>query len=93
MRPGKKVWYEPSDGVRFAGVIVGAGTISDPPTYRVRLTAAYWAWKDQFVRYGEQPAISACRLTERDEERQVDRCRLDSTLPSVSSSLDNKEET
>lgn len=40
---GTRVWYEPSPGIRFAGVVVGAGTLRS--TAAVCLSAHYWRWK------------------------------------------------
>jgi hypothetical protein len=61
---GDLVWYEPSDGLRFAGEIVGKGTLEG--CYRVRLASHYWAWKKRRLLAGESsrvaPAISGDRL-------------------------------
>lgn len=40
---GDRVWYEPSAGLRFAGVVVGDGTLAN--TARVRVVGHYGQWK------------------------------------------------
>lgn len=70
---GDKVWYEPSDGVLFAGVVLGNGSL--PETCRVMLCAPYWMWKSDFGRrgVGAAPAIASSALTRRDDAiRKVD---------------------
>lgn len=37
------VWYEPTPGARFAGVVIARGSLHG--TARVRMCAAYWAFK------------------------------------------------
>ena len=40
MSPGDWIWYQPSPGVRFAGVVMGSGALAG--TLRVCMTDAYW---------------------------------------------------
>lgn len=62
-----RVWYEPSEGVRFAGVVVGDGTL--PNTKRVKLAAAYWHWRGCGAPPClTQPAVGSGRLFPRDTE-------------------------
>jgi len=42
---GDLVWYAPTTGVRFAGVICGEGAILN--TMAVRLHLTYWIWKNR----------------------------------------------
>ncbi len=65
-QPGSRVWYEPSAGLKFAGVVVGDGSL--PDTRRVMLTGHYWQWKSskgQRERFVNAPAsaISVGSLT------------------------------
>lgn len=41
--PGMRIWYEPSPGLRFAGRVIGKGTL--PDTARVVLTGHYRRWR------------------------------------------------
>ena len=60
-----RIWYEPTPGLRFAGVVLGKGTL--PNTLRVLLTVNYWAWKGRSApRNAAQPAISVDRTFPRD---------------------------
>lgn len=56
----KRVWYEPSPGLRFAGIDLGEG--SRPQWRRVLLSGHYWQWKSSKGQHhpfenGEQCAI------------------------------------
>lgn len=66
---GDRVWYEPSPGLRFAGVVVGEGSL--PGCYQVLLTGHYYQWKSSHgqrepFRHRLSPAISGASLTRRD---------------------------
>lgn len=68
MRDGERVWYEAAPGIRFAGVVVGPGTLRD--TLRIRLTPHYWRWKGEGAPSGgrSQPAVATSHLYERDTD-------------------------
>lgn len=66
---GDRVWYEPSAGLRFAGIVTGPGSI--PGCVSVLLTGHYWQWKSrggQHTRFMDREtfAISVACLTRRD---------------------------
>lgn len=69
-QPGDLVWYAPSEGVRFAGVVKGEGTL--PQTHRVQLCAAYWYWKGATSPSGGRSAaaVAASRLSSRGEHER-----------------------
>jgi hypothetical protein len=58
---GDRVWYEAAQGVRFAGVVTGDGSL--PNTRRVRLAGHYWEWRGR--RGCEQSAVSVYHLSPR----------------------------
>ena len=67
---GARVWYEPSPGLRFAGRVIGDGTL--PGTYKVRLTGHYHQWKSRSGTRAkftavDAPAISGDMLSGRTE--------------------------
>ena len=72
-RHGDRVWYEPSDGVRYAGVVVSND--EDHGQRRVILTSAYWYHhKGRKSRTGIATHIAQAALTRRGdlETRLVD---------------------
>jgi len=62
---GTRVWYEPSEGTRFAGLVLGPGSL--PECSRVMLCASYWYWKrDGKTTTRAASAIASDHLIERD---------------------------
>ncbi len=63
----RAVWYEPTPGLRFAGVVLGAGTL--PDTLSVNLCGHYWVWKrksDQPSQWGTASAIAESSVYDRE---------------------------
>ena len=61
---GDLVWYAPTPGARFAGIVVGEGTLRG--TMAVRLHASYWQCKGRANDSGIAVAVADQRLTPRD---------------------------
>lgn len=64
-----RVWYEPSPGLRFAGIDLGEGSM--PQWRRVLLSGHYWQWKSSKGQHrpfanGEQCAVVPTRLFPRE---------------------------
>ena len=62
---GDLVWYAPTPGARFAGIVVGEGTLRG--TMAVRLHAFYWYFKDRVNDSCIAVAVAISRLTPRNE--------------------------
>ena len=67
---GDRVWYEPSPGCRFAGLVLGSGV--SPETRTVRLVGGYWLFKGRPVRTGTKNAISVHGLSPRTTGYAID---------------------
>ena len=52
---GDRVWYEPVPGIKFAGRVLGDGTLEN--TRRVRMIGHYGYWKCEKHRILNAPAI------------------------------------
>lgn len=68
--PGDRIWYEPSPGLRFAGVIVGEGTL--PETVRAKLVGHYAQWKSRDGQHAPfesriVPAVALSAIVRRSE--------------------------
>jgi hypothetical protein len=71
----ERVWYEPSTGLRFAGVVLGPTDV-EQGIYRVYLCGHYWQWKSKerrpAYRDGEARHIAGSALYARHEESKLD---------------------
>lgn len=64
---GQKVWYTPSEGAQFAGVVLSH--VGMDGCCQVLMTANYSVWKGNSHRIRTCPAIPAYALTPRQDDR------------------------